>query len=177
MKDPMFWSSAEALMRVLVMAPLAYAALILVLRVSGKRMLSKMNAFDLVVTVALGSTLATILLSKNVVLAEGIAALVLLIGLQYLVAWSAARVRLVNRIIKSEPTLLYYRGEFLAGRLRRENVTEEAVRAGIRQQGYGNLNEVEVVVLESDGSLSAVRRAQGPMHALDDVTGPRGPKM
>jgi hypothetical protein len=61
------------------MAPLAYGVLIFFLRVSGKRMLSKMSAFDLVVTIALGSTLATILLSKDVTLAEGIAALGLLI--------------------------------------------------------------------------------------------------
>ena len=59
----------------------AYAALVLFLRISGKRTLSKLNAFDLVVTVALGSTLATILLSQDVALAEGLTALGMLIGL------------------------------------------------------------------------------------------------
>ncbi|MFN3846729.1 MAG: hypothetical protein ACK4RZ_13055 [Paracoccaceae bacterium] len=57
----------------------AHAVLILMLRISGKRMLSKMNAFDLVVTVALGSTPATVLLNDAVPLAEGIVALMLLI--------------------------------------------------------------------------------------------------
>ena len=45
--------------------------LVIFLRLSGKRTLSKMNAFDLVVTVALGSTLATVLLTKDVALADG----------------------------------------------------------------------------------------------------------
>jgi uncharacterized membrane protein YcaP (DUF421 family) len=50
--------------------------------VSGKRTLSKLDAFDLIVTVALGSTLATVLLSRDVALAEGIVAFALLVGLQ-----------------------------------------------------------------------------------------------
>jgi hypothetical protein len=57
--------------RVLAMSLLVYPTLVLVLRVSGKRTLAKMNAFDLVVTVALGSTLATILLSADVSRVEG----------------------------------------------------------------------------------------------------------
>lgn len=99
----MFWRDAEDLLRIAIVAPLAYGALILILRISGKRMLSKMSAFDLVVTIAIGSTLATILLSKDVTLSEGIAALALLIGLQFVVAYIAARSKRFRRIIKSEP--------------------------------------------------------------------------
>ncbi len=66
--------------------PFRHAGLIVMLRISGKRTLSKMNAFDFVVTVALGSTLATVFLSKDVVLAEGLLELALLIGLQWIVA-------------------------------------------------------------------------------------------
>ncbi|HUH13323.1 MAG TPA: hypothetical protein VMK65_09445, partial [Longimicrobiales bacterium] len=59
----MFFDSWTGLGRVLLVGALAYAALILILRISGKRTLTKLNAFDLVVTVALGSTLATTLLT------------------------------------------------------------------------------------------------------------------
>ncbi len=55
----------------MVVVVLAYLALVFLLRISGKRTLSKMNAFDLVVTVALSSTLATMLLSKSVALLPG----------------------------------------------------------------------------------------------------------
>ena len=70
----------------LVVGTLAYIALVLLLRISGKRTLAKFNAFDFVVTVALGSTLATILLNNSIALAEGILALALLIGLQYVIS-------------------------------------------------------------------------------------------
>lgn len=98
---------------VLATSLLVYPILVLVLRVSGKRTLAKMNAFDLVVTVALGSTLATILLSADVSLAEGVLALVLLVGLQLAVAWMSVRVGWFRRTLKASPALLVHRGVLL----------------------------------------------------------------
>lgn len=65
-----FFDNWETLFRTLIIGVLAYVSLIMLLRISGRRTLSKMNAFDMVVTVALGSTLATILLNRDVALAE-----------------------------------------------------------------------------------------------------------
>jgi uncharacterized membrane protein YcaP (DUF421 family) len=67
----MFFSGWESLFRTLVVGVLAYVALVAFLRLSGNRTLSKMNAFDLVVTVSLGSTLATVLLTRDIALADG----------------------------------------------------------------------------------------------------------
>jgi uncharacterized membrane protein YcaP (DUF421 family) len=140
------------------------------LRVSGKRTLSKMNAFDLIVTVALGSTLATILLSRDVALAEGILALAVLIGLQYLIAALSVRSPAVSRLVKSEPRLLLYQGRFLHRAMRDERVVEAEVLAAIRQQGIAALPAVEAVVLETDGSMTVVPRADGSTDALDRLS-------
>ncbi|MCA9113241.1 MAG: hypothetical protein KDA52_25030, partial [Planctomycetaceae bacterium] len=67
--ERMLFSGWDSLVRTLVVGVLAYVALVILLRISGKRTLSKLNAFDLVVTVALGSTLATVLLNRNIALA------------------------------------------------------------------------------------------------------------
>lgn len=172
--SPMFWRDADALIRIAIVAPLAYGALILILRISGKRMLSKMSAFDLVVTIALGSTLATILLSKDVTLSEGVAALALLIGLQFVVAYTAARSKRFRRIIKSEPTLLLFRGEILRDACRRENVSDEAIIAALRNQGLSRIDEVTAVVLEADGQLSVIRGSpEGEPTTLGDVASPK----
>ncbi len=109
----MFFDSWSSLLRVIVVGTLAYVSLVLLLRISGKRTLAKLNAFDLVVTVALGSTLATVLLNRSVALAEGIAAFALLAGLQYSVAWLSVRSARFSALVKSEPTLLLHRGRFL----------------------------------------------------------------
>ena len=79
----MFFDNPMALLRTLVVGTLAYVALVALLRLSGKRTLSKWNAFDMVVTVAFGSTLATALLSRDTTLAQGVLAFALLVALQW----------------------------------------------------------------------------------------------
>lgn len=150
----MFFDSWLGLLRVGVVGSLAYLALVLLLRVSGKRTLSKMNAFDFVVTVALGSTLATVLLSKDVALIEGVVAFTLLIGAQYLITWLSVRSSIVTQLVKSEPSLLFHNGDFLAGAMKRERVTQDEVLAAARQQGKLSLEQVAAVVLETDGTFS-----------------------
>ena len=151
----MWFDSWSDLGRILLVTPLAYSALVAVLRISGARTLSKLNAFDLVVTVALGSTLATVLLSSDVSLSEGVLALVLLVALQFVVSWSSHRWTSVERIVKSEPVLLYRSG-FLPGPMRRARVTEDEVRQAARATGKASLDDVAAVVLETDGTLSVL---------------------
>ncbi len=149
----MYFDSWNGLVRVAVVGTCAYVALLALLRISGKRTLAKLNAFDFVVSVALGSTLATVLLSSSVALVEGVTALALLVALQYAVAWASVRSRRVERFVKSEPTLLYREG-FLHEAMRRERVTEDEVKQAARGQGHANLGSVGAVVLETDGTLS-----------------------
>jgi uncharacterized membrane protein YcaP (DUF421 family) len=151
-----FFDTWTGLVRIIVVGILAYAGLVLLLRVSGKRTLSKMNAFDLVITVALGSLLATVLLSQNVALAEGLLAFAVLIFLQFLVTSLSVRSPAVQRIIKNEPKLLLYDGQFLWGAMKAERVTEAEVLAAVRAQGISDLKAVEAAVLETDGSVTIV---------------------
>lgn len=148
----------ESLARVLVLGTLAYVALILVLRVSGKRTLAKMNAFDLVVTVALGSVLATTLLNKDVALAEGITAFLVLVVLQFIIAALSVRFRAVEKLAKSDARALLTDGILDEGALRGERVTREEVMCPVRGAGLGDLAQVASVVLETDGSCSVVSR-------------------
>jgi uncharacterized membrane protein YcaP (DUF421 family) len=146
----------DPIIRILVVGAAAYLALVIVLRASGKRTLSKLNAFDLVVTVAIGSTFSSILTSKDLALAEGVAALALLVGLQYAVTFLSVRIGAVDRLVKSEPSLLLKDGAPLPRALRQQRVTEEELLAAIRTSGGAELSDAAFVVLESDGSLSAV---------------------
>jgi uncharacterized membrane protein YcaP (DUF421 family) len=155
----MFFDSWAGLGRVLLVGPLAYFALVLILRISGKRTLTKLNAFDLVVTVALGSTLATVLLSKSVALVEGVLALGLLVSLQFLITWLSVRWPWFSDLIKSEPTLLLHRGVFLDQALRAQRVTREEILAVLRADGIGDPSEITAVVLETDGSVSVLKDA------------------
>ena len=158
----MFFDSWFGLLRVVVVGTLAYVALVVLLRASGKRTLAKLNAFDLIVTVALGSTLATVLLSKSVALLEGLVAFILLAGLQYLVAWLSVRSPRFSDFVKSEPTLLLHRGRFLEGAMRAQRVTRAEVLAALRGSGAADPGQVVAVVLETDGSLSVIQDTGEP---------------
>ena len=170
----MWFHSWHDLLRVLVVGSTGYAGLVLMLRVTGKRTLSKMNAFDFIVTVAFGfgSTLATMLLSSEVSLAEGLTALALLCTLQYAVAATSVRSERFQRLVKAEPTMLVFRGRFLGSMLRKERVTEEEVMAAARSQGMADWKAVAAVILETDGSFSVIAESDGePLDTLRYVRG------
>lgn len=171
----MLFGSGFDLLRVLIVGSCAYIGLIVLLRLTGKRTLSKMNAFDLVVTVALGSTLATVLLSKDVALAEGLLAFALLCLLQLAVTFLSVRWPAFQRLVKAEPALLLLRGRFLRDVMRRERVTEEEVLAALRGVGLASPDSATAVVLETDGSLSVIAEpAAGSVATLRTVTAGAG---
>jgi uncharacterized membrane protein YcaP (DUF421 family) len=166
----MFFDSWFGIVRILIVGVLAYAALIIFLRVSGKRTLSKWNAFDFVVTIALGSTLASVIISKDVVLIEGVIAFALLIGLQFVITRLSVRFDSIKNVVKAEPTLLFDKGEFLPEAMRRQRVAESEIRAAIRSNGLAAIESVEAVVLETDGTFSVVKKsANDSRTALKDV--------
>ena len=152
----MWFDSWSDLVRVVVIGAAAYLTVVLVLRLSGKRTLAKLNAFDLVVTVALGSTLATIVLSSDVSWAEGAVALALLALLQFVVAWLAVRIPPLRNVVTARPTLLFHDGAPIEAALREQRVTMDEIRQAVRSSGAGDVSAIAAVVLESDGSLSII---------------------
>ena len=174
--EGLFLDQWTELVRTLVTGVIAYVALILLLRVSGKRTLSKWNAFDFVVTVAFGSTLASVVLSKDVSVAQGTMAFAVLVGLQFVVTWLSVRSRTVLRLVKAEPTLLLDRGVFQRDAMRRERVVESEIRAALRANGIGAVDGDVSVVLETDGEFSVVESpGRGQTSTLVGVQGYDGP--
>jgi uncharacterized membrane protein YcaP (DUF421 family) len=171
----MWFDSWTDIGRVMAVGAAAYVTLVLVLRLSGKRTLAKLNAFDFVVTVALGSTLATILLNSQVSWADGATALALLAALQLLVAWLASRVPGLRGAVTAEPTYLLRDGVIHEEALRDQRLTTAEVRQAVRNSGQGSLESVGAVILETDGTLSVIGADKvGNGSALSDVPSVRG---
>ncbi len=155
MTRSMWFDGWSDVVRVVVLGASAYVVMVIVLRVSGKRTLAKLNAFDLVVTVALGSVLATIALSSDVSLIEGVAAIALLVAAQWIVSWASVRTSLARQLVRAEATVVFD-GHFDDTALARVRLTRGEVFQAIRASGCGDLELVAAVVLETDGSLSVV---------------------
>ncbi|MBE9078573.1 DUF421 domain-containing protein [Romeria aff. gracilis LEGE 07310] len=168
----MFFNGWNALLQTLVVGVIGYITIVVLLRVSGKRTLSKWNAFDFVVTIAYGSILASMLVSGSVSVLQGILAFALLTLFQFSITWLAVQSDQFTRWIKAEPTLLLYQGKFQYDALRRERVTEGEVLAALRANGSALIDDVEAVVLETDGGFSVIQQVpDGIATALSDVRG------
>jgi uncharacterized membrane protein YcaP (DUF421 family) len=155
----MWFDNWPDIARTILVGGAAYAGLVAVLRLTGKRTLSQLNAFDFIVTVALGSTLATILLSKDVSWTEGMVAFGLLAGLQLLVALLSSIWPRLRSVFTSSPVLLVEHGEYRDEAIRRNRLTRSEVRQGIRSSGSGDVSQVAAVVLETNGTLSVITTA------------------
>ncbi len=173
----MWFDSWADILRVLIVGAVSYVTLVGLLRVSGKRTLGQLNAFDFVITVALGSTLATILLSSDVAYTEGLAALLLLASLQFLVAWISTRWPAARKTITARPTALVVDGKLQREELRRNRLTESEVFQAVRVSGAGDLSTVGAVVLETNGKLSVIpNNSLGSGAALRGVIGYPSPR-
>jgi uncharacterized membrane protein YcaP (DUF421 family) len=154
----------------LLTATLAYAVVVGLLRATGKRTLARMNTFDLIVVVALGSILARTILSGGTSLFQGIFALTILAGLQFALEWLSARDPRLRKVLTAEPSLLFHRGSFLHRVMKANRMAEADVMTAVRQSGIGDMADVEAVVLESNGDISVIRRGdRGSASTLDDV--------
>ncbi len=151
----MWFDGWEPVARTVIQGSIGYVALVAILRVSGKRTLSKMNAFDFVITIALGSVFASLVISDSVSLAQGVTALALLVGLQWIVSALYVRSRLFESVIKGSPQLLYWRGEFLDDALERERVTPDEVKAAMRESNVTD-HDRAAAILETDGSITVI---------------------
>ena len=147
----------------------AYLWLIFVLRLSGKRSLSKLNAFDFAITVAFGSALATIIMSPNVGLLRGALVLAMLALLQYALTKLSVSSKFVRDLVRSRPTLLVEDGKLFREALHRERITLDEIAEAVRKDGYGRLDDVGAVVLETDGSFSVIQQSARELELLYDV--------
>ena len=166
----MLFDGWDQLLRMVLVGTSAYAILLLALRLTGHRALSRLNAFDVTVSVAIGSLLANILITDDVSLAEGALAILLLVALQLAVAWLGMRGRHMHKLLKGEPVLLLHKGKLLQESIRKEGLTEAGILFAARTRGISDLEEVEAIVLETDGSLSVLKGDQrATLSALRDV--------
>lgn len=163
----LFFDSWVGVVRIIVMGVLGYLGLILLLRISGKRTLSKMSAFDFVITIAFGSVFANVLMAPGTALAEGVTALAMLVLLQFSVTWLSVRSRRVESLVKAEPALIYYDGRIDHRQMKRERITQAELHAAVRSAGLLSLDSLYAVVLETNGDLTVLRR---PDSGTDELT-------
>ncbi|WP_158858119.1 DUF421 domain-containing protein [Lunatibacter salilacus] len=168
--ENIFFDDWHSLIRTVVITILAYIGMVFFLRISGKRTLTKMNAFDFIITVALGSTLAAVCLNKNIALVDGMTCFFLLIFLQFILTWLSVRSKTVKNLITSSPSMLVYKGETLEEVMKKERITIEEIKMAARNQGIEDISKVGIMILETTGEISIIQTIEGDkLNAFDPL--------
>lgn len=160
MDDTTFlWNGMQPLIRILLVGTTAYLAIVLILRISGKRTLASMSAFDFVIAVAIGAVFGRTLTTKNLSISEAVTAFVLLAILQFIFAYFEGKSEVFKNIFNTSPTLLYYNGEFIQKNLHKERLDKSKVIGAARKKGFGSMKDVEAVILEIDATISVIGKS------------------
>ena len=163
----MYFNSWESIKEIIIMATIFYFSIIIILRSSGKRTLSNLNAFDFVVTVTIGSIAATTILSVDTTFVDGLIAIITLVILQYIVAKLDVHFKFVSKVLKSDPTLVYYNGEYLKENMKKMRITEQDILQEVRLQAGSVIENVDAVILESNGEISVISNIE--YNELEDL--------
>ncbi len=145
-----------------------YYFIIVLVRLSGKRTTGNMNNFDWIITVAIGSIMASGLLLRKVSMLDSMLAVSVLAVLQWLTTWGALRSRRFARLVKPQPRMLLKDGRLLDRDMTYERVTEDEVKSALRAAGLSETDAAAWVVMETNGSLSVISKP-GHAHLSGDL--------
>ncbi len=150
-----FEASWTSVIAICITAIFIYVAVILFTRLAGKRSFSKMSSFDFAMTVAIGSIIASTVLSKSVSLAEGVVGLAMVYILQYVVA-TLRRSSHIEKLVDNKPLLLMDGTKILHENLSKARVTEADLKSKLRETNVLEISQIRAVVFEATGDISVL---------------------
>jgi uncharacterized membrane protein YcaP (DUF421 family) len=146
----------------LIRAFIVYGALIVGLRLAGKRELAQLNPFDLVVLLTLSNTVQNAIIGDDNSVTGGLIGAAALLFINYLVVRFLYRHERLERLVEGEPDVLIDHGEICKAALDREIITLAELETAAHKQGFAELADVERAVIEPGGSISFVSRLPTP---------------
>lgn len=162
-------TSWTAIIMVLVSAIGIYIAVIFFTRISGLRSFSKMSSFDFAMTVAVGSIIATAVLTKDPPLLQSVIALGALYALQIGIAKLRGISPFIDNLVDNQPILLMKGPQILDKNLKATKVTHDDLRAKLREANVTDYSQIKAVVLETTGDISVLHTVDSSLILDDDL--------
>ena len=143
-------------------AILAYAAVLILLRLAGKRQVGQMAMPEFVALLLISNAVQNAMNGGDNSLAGGILLAIVLLVMSHLVAWGTYRSRRLEQLVQGRPTLLIHRGKILHENMEKELLSVRELKHILRRQSIMELSEIEEAVLEPDGFVSVLRKSEVP---------------
>jgi uncharacterized membrane protein YcaP (DUF421 family) len=135
-----------------------YAALIVILRVTGKRQVGQLAPFDLVLLLVLSNAVQNSMNGGDNSLTGGLISAVTLVTLNYLVGYATFKSKRLEALIEGRPLLIIHNGHVLKDVLANAMVTHHELDAALRQTGHACIDEVQSAILENNGAITVIPR-------------------
>jgi uncharacterized membrane protein YcaP (DUF421 family) len=145
-------------MDIALRAIVLYVFIVLVTRVIGRRELSSLSPFDLILLIVLGDAVQQGLTQDDYSVTGALIAVSTIATLQVLTSYVSFRSGRARKVLEGLPIVLVERGEVIQRNLRRERMTEDEVAEEMRMQQIASFDEVQWAILETNGSISFVKK-------------------
>jgi uncharacterized membrane protein YcaP (DUF421 family) len=155
-----FFETDIPLINLLIRAIVVYFSILLLLRIGGKRQMGQMEATEFVAILLISNAVQNAMNGGDNSLAAGVFLATILIASSALVTYLTFKSRIMRNLFEGTPTLLIHKGKILPKNIAKEFLSESEIRTLLRKQGFHHLSDVEVAILEADGTLSIT-----PIHA------------
>ena len=149
-----------------------YLVILVGLRLAGKREIGQLTVLDLVVLLLISNAVQNAMLGPDTSLTGGVIAVAALLVMNVLLAQLRLRSTRLRHLVQGSPTVLVLHGQTIPDHMRREGLDDDTLAAALREHGVKNVSDVEMAVLEIDGSISVVpagqvtKRVRHPMRYL-----------
>jgi uncharacterized membrane protein YcaP (DUF421 family) len=145
---------------IVVRTAVVYLVILVGLRLAGKREVGQLTVIDLVMLLLISNAVQNAMLGPDTSLLGGIIAVVVLLAMSVILAQLRVRSHRLSRLLQGSPTVLVLHGEIIPNHMRREGLDEDTLQAALREHGVADIKDVEMAVLEVDGSISVVPAGQ-----------------
>ncbi|WKN42180.1 DUF421 domain-containing protein [Tunicatimonas pelagia] len=152
-----FYDDVENIARVGLSCLMFYIVVVVGSKLAGLRSFSDFSSFDFLITLAMGALLATTITSAEVSIVEGTVALAALYLFQILVAKARQKWNFVKRWVDNPPVLIMFNGKIISDNINKVRITEDELKAKLRQEGIRSYAQVKSAVLESSGDISVIQ--------------------
>ena len=171
--EKIFECSVDDIIRIVSSAVIVYVLIIVYIRILGKRSTSELNNFDWIVTVSVGSIVASTVILKDISVTEGAIGIFILMILQFIITKFMYQSESFREVVKSTPQLLLFEGDFLEENMKKERILKPEVYAAIRQSGLKSVKQIYAIVLETNSKISVIPNENSEKigFSLSDVQG------
>ena len=159
------FSMSVAWWELIVRSAVVYAALIFILRLTGKRQVGQLAPFDLVLLLVLSNAVQNSMNGGDNSLIGGLVSAVTLITLNHVIGAATFRSKRLEALIEGRPLILAHNGRVFEDTLARAQLTHHELQAALRQNGCACIDDVHSAILENNGSISVIPRAAVPDRA------------